>query len=204
MLPSQFADLSAFPRVARFVRQHFDMQFDDVRSMMKLPRPKQGMTGGCNFASAVALCNLIAGVATVLYERPRGYPGRGDGFVALLMQYYPWQPDEDGQRNAEVLWEFVRNPLVHSLGVGVTPGQRQAQVTIVKSSYRERGLRRIERSSSHPGPSLAIATRGNHHTLWVVGLYWGVSEILRRLLRDPAQMAAAERRLKKRGWQRGA
>ena len=46
MVLSQFADLRAYPRVRRFVREYLDMQFDDVRGMMKLPRPRQGITGG--------------------------------------------------------------------------------------------------------------------------------------------------------------
>ena len=181
------------------------MQFDDVRSMMKLPRATQGLSGGCNFAVVVALCSLLSGVAKVLYTRRPGLPGTGDGFVALLIEYFPWQHGrEEPAANADTLWHLVRNPLVHSLGVGVSPRQRDAQVTIVKSAYTERQLREIERSASPPKPSLALVTRGKHHTIWVVGLYWGVLKLLSRLFADRRQMVAAERKLQERGWQSDA
>ena len=204
MLPSHLVDLADYPRVRSFVREHLDMQFDDVRSMMKLPRPTRGLTGGCNFAAAATLCNLMAGVAIVLYRKAPRLPGTGSGFIALLMQYYPWQRGENGKENAELLYEFVRNPLVHSLGLSNTPRQRAAHVTIVKTSLSERQLRRIEKSASPPRPSLAVASRGNEHTIWVTGLYWGFLGTLRGLFREPAQMEAAEHRLKDRSWYRDA
>jgi hypothetical protein len=204
MLPSQLVDLSSYPRVSSFVTGHLDMQFDDVRSMMKLPRPKQGLTGGCNFAAAATLCSLLAGVARILYQKPPRLPGTGNGFVALLMQYYPWETRENGKRNAEILYDLVRNPLAHSLGLATTPVQRAAHVTVVKTSHSERQLRRIERSVAPPGPSLAVATHGNEHTIWMTGLYWGCLATVRGLCGEPSQMEAAERRLRERGWFRDA
>jgi hypothetical protein len=63
------------------------MLFDDVRSMMKLPRPTQGLSGGCNFAAAATLCSLMAGVATVLYTRPPRFPGSGRGRLRLQRHF---------------------------------------------------------------------------------------------------------------------
>ena len=201
MLPSQFADLSAYPSISRFVQLHFDMQFDDIRGMMKLPRPRQGITGGCNFAAALGLCNLVAGAAVVLYEKPRGYPGTGNGFVALLMQFYPWSHGETPQSRAEILYNLVRNPLAHSIGTGRTPGQRRSQIRIEKRALRERELRRLELATVRPAHLPTVVTFvGSEYRLSVISLYWGVIQLFRGLFRDTHQMTATQRRLQQEGW----
>lgn len=201
MLLSQLSDLAQYPLVLSFVRQHLDMQFDDLRTMMKVPLPAIGLTGGCNFACAVALCNLISGVAKVLYHRPPGMPGTGDGFVALMIQFYPWQPTEPQQRNAEILYDFVRNPLVHSLGAAITPEQRQNEVVIAKSARSEEELERLETSTDYPaGISLAVVTDGNGHTIWIAALYWGFVRLFSKLCGEADQMRYAEDRLRELGW----
>ena len=67
---SEFPDLAKYRAVDRFFRKHLDMQFNDLRTLMKLARPSQGLPGGCNFVAAVALANLIGGIAEVLYAAP--------------------------------------------------------------------------------------------------------------------------------------
>jgi hypothetical protein len=117
MLPSDFADLKRYPNVSRFVNEQLNMQFDDLRAMMKLPRPSQGLPAGCNFAAALTLCNLIAGIAVILFRPDKGASGKGRGFVALLVKYYPWTPGETKKAKremAEILYDLVRNPLAHS------------------------------------------------------------------------------------------
>lgn len=66
-LPSHFPEFKGYPHVHNFVAKHLDMQFDDVRGMLKLPLPKFGIPAGCNFAAAAAWCNLIGGISVVLY-----------------------------------------------------------------------------------------------------------------------------------------
>ncbi len=141
MLPSNFADLERYPIVMRFVNEQLDMQFDDLRAMMKLPRPSQGLPAGCNFAAALTLCNLIAGIAAILYRRDKGASGKGGGFVALMVKYYPWAPEEtkkSKEKMAEILYELVRNPLAHSLGVPQTPLQQKSEIVIKKPPCAKR------------------------------------------------------------------
>jgi hypothetical protein len=198
---SQSLELTAYPLVSSFVRRQLDMQFDDLRTMMRMPLPTIGLTGGCNFACAVAICNLVAGVAKVLYQKPPGMSGVGDGFVALMIQYYPWQQTEPKERNAEILYNFVRNPLVHSLGAAIKRDQRQDEVVIAKSAMSEADLERLETSIDYPaGVSLAVATDGNRHTIWIAALYWGFLQLFRALCRDANQMNYAEARLRELGW----
>jgi hypothetical protein len=172
------------------------MQFNDVRGMMKLPLPNCGITGGCNFAAALALCNLVAGMAVVLYNRPPGSPGTGDGFVALLLQFYPWDPRERPCRKAEALYQLVRNPLAHSLGVARTPAQRSYRVRIVKRPLTEATLGILEANPSRPKDlPLAVTVRRSMVTINVPGLYWGVAQLFRRLTADTGRMTQAERRI---------
>jgi len=39
MLPSHFAEIKGYQHVYNFITKHLDMQFNDVRGMMKLPCP---------------------------------------------------------------------------------------------------------------------------------------------------------------------
>jgi hypothetical protein len=71
MNPSEFPDLAKYRPVYRFFKNHLDMQFNDVRTLIKLPRSTQGLTAGCNFVAAAALANLLGGFAEVLEKRYR-------------------------------------------------------------------------------------------------------------------------------------
>ncbi len=84
MLPSHFPEFNGYPHVHNFVARHPDMQFDDVRGMMKLPLPKFGIPAGCNFAAAAALCNLIGGISVVLYTPKDTKSGSGKRFNELV------------------------------------------------------------------------------------------------------------------------
>lgn len=196
MLPSELTDLSSYPRVQEFVRIHLDMQFNDVRSMMRLPLPELGMTGGCNFAAAAVLCNLVAGLAKVLYGRSKGQPGTGDGFVAILLEFFPWQRRENRRKKAEALYEIVRNPLVHSLAVFTTPAQRASRLGIGKGSLSESQLQSLETAQRRPpGLPLPVTNRGSRYKVNVPSLYWGVFQLFQRLANDRDQMTKAEVRL---------
>ena len=75
MNTSELPNLAKYRAVYRFFRKHLDMQFNDVRTLMKLPRPSQGWPAGCNLVTAVALGNLIGGFAEVLYAPPPSMNG---------------------------------------------------------------------------------------------------------------------------------
>jgi hypothetical protein len=173
------------------------MKFDDVRGMMMLPLPACGITGGCNFAAASSLCSLIYGLAKVLYTRPRkGLPGTGDGFVALLMQFYPWHVRENKQQKAGALYDLVRNPLAHALGVLHKPGQAKFNVRILKRPLDEGELLRLEGSTARPrGLPLAVTIRRRWCVVDVPALYWGIIRLFSRLAEDKGQMSKAEQRM---------
>lgn len=196
MLPSELTDLSSYPRVQEFVRIHLDMQANDVRSMLRLPLPELGMTGGCNFAAAAVLCILVAGLAKVLYSRSKGQPGTGNGFVAILLEFFPWQRRENRQKKAEALYKIVRNPLVHSLAVFTKSAQRASRLGIEKGPLSEPQLQSLESAQRRPPwLPLPVTKRGSRYKVNVPALYWGVIRLFQRLANDHDQMAKAETRL---------
>lgn len=178
MLPSQLSEFNSYPSVHSFVKYHLDMQFDDVRGMMRLPLPEIGIQAGCNFAVAATLCNLISGISVVLYTPKNSKSGSGARFKALLKEFYPWEPqkDKDKENKAKTVYDLVRNPLSHSLGVlrkGSLP------IAIAKNSLTEAQLEEIENSSVRPAwVPLAVVGDSSKYILSVWGLYWGVFHLV--------------------------
>lgn len=200
MLPSQFPEFVAYPTVYGFVKHQLDMQFNDVRAMMKLPLPEVGIDAGCNFATVATLCNLIGGISAVLYAPRHKISGsrkrndRGKRFKTLLEEFYPWDRDEDRMDKAKTLYEIARNPLVHALGV--LDKARGRRVIIKKSPLIEDQIEEMERSDIRPDwVSAAVTIDPANHIINVWGLYWGVFHLVRQLAKNADQMQAAEKRI---------
>jgi len=181
--------------VKDFIRVYVERQFSDARSMMMLKHC-------CNFAITALLVNLISGMSTVFYDQ-RGDSGRR--FKNLLREFYPWEPEQPKiiscEDVIECLYDILRNPLVHSLGVPtevVKAGKGQPSHVIVASpSARSFGIDRawlpehlleqLEQSPQAAGPILSEETAGGR-TLHIECLYWGVRTMLSRLTNDAARM----------------
>lgn len=195
MLPSHLSEFGNYPTVLNFVTNHLDMQFDDARSIMKLPLTKIGITGGCNFAAAAVLCNLISGISVVLYTPKKKKMGSGDKFKSLLEDFYPWEPGEKKEEKAKVIYDLVRNPLAHSLAV-LKKGS--FKVLFKKAPLTEAKLQEIEKSNVRPNwVPQAVTSDPKGHLVSVGGLYWGVFNLVRRLAQDTKQMQKAEERFRK-------
>ena len=195
MLPSHLSEFGNYPAVLNFVTNHLDMQFDDVRGMMKLPLPKIGITGGCNFAAAGILCNLISGISVVLYTPKKKKMGSGEKFKSLLEDFYPWEPGEKKEDKSKVIYDFIRNPLAHSLGVSK---KGSFKVFIKKGPLTEAKLQKIEKSSVRPNwVPQTVTSDPKGYVVSMGGLYWGVLNLVRRLAQDTKQMQKAEERIKK-------
>jgi hypothetical protein len=103
MLVSQLAPARGYPHVQYFLVQLLDMQFNDVRAMLQLPRPDMGITPGCNFAIVSSLCNLISGISTTLFK-PSGLLhearspscGSARAFRELVADFFPYTPPGAG------------------------------------------------------------------------------------------------------------
>ena len=67
MKPSEFPEVAEHAHLRDFLSRHFDMQVEDVRSMLRLPIEEQGLNGGCNFAAVNILSDLVAGCSVLFY-----------------------------------------------------------------------------------------------------------------------------------------
>ena len=68
MLPSQYPEVQGYPNLQRLLQAQVDMQFADIRLLLRLPIPRSGLEAGCNFACAAVLFNTIAGASVCFYE----------------------------------------------------------------------------------------------------------------------------------------
>jgi len=62
------------------------MLFEDIRSMLKHPLHK--FEGGCNFATADFICDIISGISATLFKPDKGL--NKERFRELTQKYYPW------------------------------------------------------------------------------------------------------------------
>jgi hypothetical protein len=170
------------------------MQFGDVRSMLRLPLPALGITYACNFAAAAVLCNLISGISVSLFKPTTGVRGSGDAFKRLLEAFYPWQPGENGAERAIVLYDIIRNPAAHALGVHDS-ADYLIYIRRPRTGLEDAEIDEMERSPTRPQwlpPGLSGA--GNQWDLVVDGFYRDMFHMLWRLAKDHHQMSAAEKR----------
>jgi hypothetical protein len=205
-VPSQFPELEPYPRVRELLEVQVDMQFADLHSLLRLPMPDEGLDGGCNLTATTVLCNIVAGTSVLFLDSSIDVfvnrNDRGPRFKRLMRDYYPWLPEDAlrGEEGAMLLWEYTRNPLSHTLGVGKfphafpgMPGDGRA-VLLSKGPLPDAGIAQLmaeERPMwlDHP----TIEFDGRAYTVSVLALTWGVYRMLHRLFSDADQMQAAER-----------
>ena len=205
MLLSDIPELQNYPHVCTFVRCDLSMQFRDVRSMLRLPLPEQGITdsagyGSCNFAVATVLCNMVSGISVTVF-RPSSLSnnriGSGKVFRQLLENFYPWEQGDNGSEGAEALYSYFRNPLTHALGV-----QRgrsyQIQVRKSPSPLQNNKIEEMEELPTRPSWLLpGISGSGTQWNLVAEGFYRDVFHMFWNLARNEQQMRMAEQRFSK-------
>jgi len=203
MLPSEFAEVKGYPSLKRLLEAQVDMQFVDLRTLLLLPRDI--LKGGCNFAAAAVLFNLIAGTSVCFYDPSeealveRGT--RSKRFREVLEKFYPWEaePLPKGQC-VSVLYESARNPLAHSLGLDAPPkGSTGKQVVLIKWPLTGDEVRELEESASRPlwTTSTIVHRRSLGYgaielAISIPTLYWGVHRMLHTLFSDPTHAVKAD------------
>ena len=97
MNPSEFPEVKSYPEIVKFLRAHVDMLFEDIRSMLKHPLCES--EGGCNFATANYICDIISGISVILYRPDDGL--EKERFKELMQNYYSWAEEgfDPGQGN---------------------------------------------------------------------------------------------------------
>jgi hypothetical protein len=147
MLPSEFAEVQAHGDLKRLLAEHVDMQFVDLRTMLRLPLA--GLAGECNFAAASFLFNIIAGSSVCFYRTSdaafTARRDRGLRFMGVLDDFYPWH-GEPVARATAILYQAARNPLAHSLGLEAPPaaGHTSREIALAKRALTEAEIAQLE------------------------------------------------------------
>ena len=193
---SDIPELQNYPNVSDFVEKHLSMQFGDVRSMLRLPIPELDIEDGCNFAVTAVLCNLISGISVTIFMPSNLLEGEridsGETYRQLIDHFYPWDPREDRQEVIEFLYDLIRNPFAHALGVHEQSGYN---VNIFKEPLTSEQIEDLESSQTQPRwlpPGLSRS--GQCWTLDARGFYRDVFHMFWNLVRDEQQMNEAEKR----------
>ncbi len=202
MLPSEFSEVQSYPALKRLLENQVDMQFIDLRTLLRLPQ--FGLVGGCNFTAASVLFNVIAGSSVCFYNPSKDVlderRNRSERFRGLLTEFYPWQeeliPKDEG---IEVLYKSARNTLAHSLGLDAPPNESPGrEVRLQKSPLDESQVYELEDSFNRPvwiPPTIVskqhLASGAIEIVISVPALYWGVHRMLHRLFADPTHASRA-------------
>ena len=207
MRVSDFVDTAQFPAVARFLDSQVEMQFADLRVLLRLPTGDWG--AGCNFAAANVLLNLVSGFSVCLFNAgvnaltERG--DRGKRFKNLLERYYPWDAEPwPPDQCSDWLYDVARNPLTHSLGIQVTAIRQRGG--IAKRPLSPAEIEELEKNRQRPiwlGPTLIVkAVDGSEPGVFlsVPGLYWGIWRLLENLCGDQEQIGKSEMLLGQLGY----
>jgi hypothetical protein len=209
MKPSEYPEVQSYPSLKRLLGIQVDMQFADIKTMLQLPSDKPGLDAGCNLALANVLFSMIGGASVLFFDADLSYlkkhnPNRSSArFKGVLRKYYPWRDGEAFARKKrrDVIYQYGRNPLVHSFGVGKSahlfPGVPRGAATPV---YIEKGpldpaAANVVMSGGLPVPTalpLTLREEFDAAVLSVVGLTWGTAAMLRSLFRDAEQADRAE------------
>src|SRR2546422_1281705 len=141
MLPSEFPEVHARTALKRLLFEHVDMQFDDIRTMLRLPMG--GLTGGCNFAATAVLFNIISGCSVCFYNASeKALTGAGQAgcrFRGLLGEFYPWVGEPLSKLDGvSLLYKATRNPLTHRLGLDDPPSSasKGSEIAVKKGPLR--------------------------------------------------------------------
>jgi hypothetical protein len=198
--------------VYQFVFDHVRMQFEDVGVLLRLPMQAHGLNNGCNFASASTICNLISGVSVTMFQpavtqRPDRHGnmqtiGSGEAFREFVKAFYPDPSPQRRSAVADVIYQQLRNPFAHALGV-LGNGALQLEINKMLSrgaatmgdGLTQAELAAIEESPQRPGGiPLGVQGSGNQWEITVDYFYRDALDMMVALANDTQQMQQAEAR----------
>ena len=202
-IPNAFVN---YPNVHSFVFQYVRMQFEDVGAMLRLPIKSLGINNACNFASAEVICNLLSGISVTLYQpanylKPDGKPiGSGKAFKEFVKAFYPDTSPQRSSDVADVLYDQLRNPFAHALGV-LDKSSNQLKISravlVNADGLSQNRLTEIEESLQRPpGVDLGVRRAGNQWEIVVDFLYRDALDMMVSLGSDAPQMRVTEQRFK--------
>lgn len=192
MNPSQYPEVQAYPAIVKILKDNVDMWFKDVKTMLKQPLCESD--GGCNFAAANFICDIISGISSVLYKPNKGI--EKDRFEELMKNYYPWATEgRDPEEGYRIIYKWMRHSITHRLGFFL-PAQKTPPagepVIIAKSKHplNFKQIKELEDLSklSAFDQTIVDTKRWPRYEVRVEGLYRGLHKMLKNLFKDKQQM----------------
>lgn len=204
-------DMSRWPYVARFVHGPLEqIYFAEARTLLRLPQPQVGLIAGCEFAAGSVMLAAIGGIAHALYRTDAGHE---DSFRMVLTKHYPWDGEATSAAHAlrtssALLAEYRGEPDPRVSAWPGTPASGVAGARKVRfrrletedgSGLDEQLLEVLEVARNWPLEVMAstLEIEGEVMTVNLERLYWGIREMVRRMVAQPTLMDAAERQLGK-------
>ena len=141
MDPYNVVDEQEYWRLHLFLKTSFQSQISDIRCILRLPYAQ--LKAGCNIASANLLFSLIGGISVCLYNASyEGFIGktsdRGKRFKGVLRDFYPWDTEELQKEEAiEILYDSIRNPITHALGLYKPDETRRSMINKTRLSPKK-------------------------------------------------------------------
>ena len=134
LLPSDFDEVAEYPDLRVLLRHHIDMQFEDLRAVLRLPASKAlGSPAGGNFLAANALLSVISGCSVLfLSAGPEAfkYPFQSGKRFREVLTYMPWHARTAGLQQGigiKRMYSYARNPLAHAFGVSYHPEKHRVR-----------------------------------------------------------------------------
>jgi hypothetical protein len=185
---------------------HLDMQFGDLRALLRLPT--KSLPNGCNFVAASCLFNLLSGFSVCLFDASESSltatTGSGKRLKRLLLAHFPWPPGMQPATSVDIFYTWARNPLTHALGLDGRTGA--PLIRVAKDRLTPGRILKLENDAVMPEwatPSLVEEEpdgEQQRYALHVDGLYWGTHRLLHSLLDDASQRAKAESLVRSLGY----
>ena len=145
--------------------------------------------------TAITLLSVVCGISTSLYQKSGNTRER---FIGCLVDFYPWALDPpEGvttEEAAGILYKSFRNPLSHYLGLDHKRGFKLKVGQVLRGNGNAKSdVEKLERYVGKPYTKPSLVVTPDRQVLWVDQFYWGVRKMVEAWVRDPAQLAAAEK-----------
>lgn len=201
--PSDCAELKKYPSVQGLVRQNLDPFLNDLQALLLLSRNEAAT--GLNFTIVSLIGNIVSGLSAVFYEKSskpvKKIRNRGNIFRNLLFEAFPWDGEDVGpEEGSRLLYDEVRNPLVHSLGIedpNMFSSETSREIAIVAVRINRTELPRLNSWPIQEGQKWQAFIRTPQGVaIQTAGLYQGLIGVIRWLFKSDYHMSRAEGFLK--------
>ncbi len=197
-LPSAYREARNLPAVRHLLAEQVDMQFADLRALLRLPHDEVAPNIGCNVTAAAMILNQISGFSIWFFHTPyaqtfikpekkRKMPLAGRRFRGFVRAYYPRSLGEPTLTTvARRLYE-VRNLLSHNLGVtDLDKSSRRRGIGLMKPdpALTPEDIVDLELQANFPLAGVPLRLEGATTRIYLPGLYWALGRMLRAALAD--------------------